>query len=176
MERAQRVLRRGKADRHRWQSDSYTLKSCFAAGTKVQTLLGPTPIEQVKVGDQVLSQNPDTGELAYKPVLLTTIRPATTLFALDVGGEKIRATGGHLFWVAGMGWVKARDLKPGYELHGPTGALQLAAVTEGEAEPAYNLVVADFHTYVVGEHQVLSHDNTLRQPTRAIVPGLVSAR
>jgi hypothetical protein len=34
-------------------------------------------------------------------------------------------------------------------------------------------VVADFHTYFVGEAKILSHDNTIRQPTNAVVPGLV---
>jgi hypothetical protein len=41
-------------------------------------------------------------------------------------------------------------------------------------EEAYNLVVADFNTYFVGETGVLVHDNTPRTPTRATVPGLAA--
>ena len=37
----------------------------------------------------------------------------------------------------------------------------------------YNLVVADFHTYFVGHSKILSHDNTVRDATDAVVPGLV---
>jgi hypothetical protein len=32
--------------------------------------------------------------------------------------------------------------------------------------------VADFHTYFVGDGRILSHDNTPRNPTNSIVPGL----
>ena len=35
----------------------------------------------------------------------------------------------------------------------------------------YTLVVADFHTYFVGEMKILSHDNTLHSATTITVPG-----
>ena len=38
----------------------------------------------------------------------------------------------------------------------------------------YNLVVADFNTYFVGESGILVHDNTPRKPTRAVVPGMLA--
>jgi hypothetical protein len=41
----------------------------------------------------------------------------------------------------------------------------------GKAE-TYNLSVADFHTYFVGECRVLSHDVTDQLPTLKVVPGL----
>ncbi|GAF79892.1 unnamed protein product, partial [marine sediment metagenome] len=31
-----------------------------------------------------------------------------------------------------------------------------------------------FHTYFVGKTKILSHDNTIREPTDALVPGLLS--
>ena len=68
-------------------------------------------IETIKVGDRVLAQDIDTGELAYKPVLRTTVRPAKPLVRLQIGDEAIVATGGHRFWVSGEGWTKSRDLK-----------------------------------------------------------------
>lgn len=49
--------------------------SCLQAGTKVWTELGPKPIEQIQVGDLVVSQDIETGQLALKPVLRTTVRP-----------------------------------------------------------------------------------------------------
>ena len=39
------------------------------------------------------------------------------------------------------------------------------------AAPVYNLTVADYGTYFVGEGQALAHDNTPRLPTRALLPG-----
>ena len=50
--------------------------SCFVPGTKVWTMTGRWPIEGIKVGDCVLAQDVESGELAYKPVLGVTIRPA----------------------------------------------------------------------------------------------------
>jgi hypothetical protein len=37
---------------------------------------------------------------------------------------------------------------------------------------AYNLIVADFGTYFIGERGVLVHDNTPRESTASIIPGL----
>ena len=38
--------------------------SCLAAGTPIWTDAGPVSVEKIKVGDRVLSQDADTGELA----------------------------------------------------------------------------------------------------------------
>jgi len=146
---------------------------CLVGGTPVWTESGPKSIEQVQVGDRVLSQDPTTGELSYKPVLRTTSRAAEPLLAISAGGETIRASGGHPFWVAGHGWMKARDLEPGQHLHGARGTIEAESVDRAAAEPTYNLIVADHHTYFAGEKLVLSHDNTIREATRAVVPGLV---
>jgi hypothetical protein len=147
---------------------------CLAAGTKIWTETGPKVIEQVQVGDMVLSQHPETGELAYKPVLRFTIRPASELVTLDAGKQKITTSAGHVFWVSGEGWVMARNVKPGTELHGLEGTVQLSESETAEFRPAYNVVVADFHTYFVGSKTpVLCHDNTPPAKTNAVVPGLI---
>jgi hypothetical protein len=147
--------------------------SCFPAGTPVVTEFGPKPIEELKLGDRVLSQDVDTGELAFKPVFGTTLRPAVPLLKLVTAHGDIVATGGHPFWVNGAGWLKARELQPGMRFHAVAGSSELLAVENAErSEKAHNLVVADFHTYFVGEGRVLCHDNTPRNPTNSIVPGL----
>ncbi|MBI2824731.1 MAG: hypothetical protein HYX69_08600 [Planctomycetia bacterium] len=147
--------------------------SCFVAGTPVWTMTGPMPVEQVKVGECVLAQDPATGELAYKPVMATTVRPASPVIAVRAGGDTIRATRGHPFWVSGRGWQMTKELKAGDSLHTPDGAVAIeSAEPDGQAE-CYNMVVADFGTYFVGQKQVLVHDNNIRDVTPAIVPGLV---
>jgi hypothetical protein len=145
---------------------------CLAAGTPVWTAKGPLAIEQICVGDLVLSQDCETGELAYKPVLKTTIRPAGKLIKIEAEGETFETSGGHLFWVAGKGWIRSRKLQSGQVLHTAAGPAHVSAVGEGREAETYNLVVADFSTYFVGNAKVLSHDNTVRTPTRALVPGL----
>lgn len=146
---------------------------CLVAGTLIWTALGAIPVEQVQIGDLVLSQHPETGELAYQPVLRTTIRPASQLVRVKAGlNDQLEASGGHLFWVTGDGWVKARELRSGMLLHTPSGTLPVSAVEEGPRAVTYNLVVADFHTYFAGYDRVLSHDNTVKRPTEVIVPGV----
>jgi hypothetical protein len=148
-------------------------KDCLAPGTPAWTELGPRPIESIAVGDRVFSCDPETGCLALKPVLRATVRPKGILVRVRTEGETIETSGGHVFWIAGRGWVKARELEPGMRCHTLTGTVPIETVEKGSTQATYNLVVADFHTYFAGRQRVLTHDNTVRRPTRCIVPGLV---
>ena len=146
--------------------------SCFVRGTMVATEVGPRPIESIRIGDRVLSQDANSGELAYKIVLNTTVRPPSETLRLAVGKEEIWTTLGHPFWVAGEGWRMAKQLSCNSKLHGVRGAVSIDAIEQGPKIEAYNLVVADFNSYFVGGEQVLVHDNTARRPTGSLVPGL----
>jgi len=115
----------------------------------------------------VLSQNPATGELAYRPVLDTTAGPPTGFVVLKFGGETITATLGHRFWVEGRGWEMAKFLTTGATirgLHGPVDVTSSAAVNKDQEGEAYNLVVEEFGTYFVGKSRLLVHDITCPQP------------
>jgi len=147
-------------------------KECFARGTPVWTKTGQRPIESLELGELVLAQNVNTGELAYKPVIGRTVRPPSEILKLKINDEEIRTTRGHLFWVDG--WRMAKELKEGASLRGVTGSARMKSVESSGQEQAYNLVVAEFNTYFVGESGVLVHDNTPRTPTRATVPGLAA--
>ena len=92
---------------------------------------------------------------------------------VNLPAEQITATPGHLFWVSGTGWVRARDLQAGQLIHTPTGAVRVEGVADAPQEPTYNLVVDRFHSYFVGESQALVHDVSLSSPTDAVVPGLI---
>ena len=107
-------------------------------------------------------------------MLRTTVGPPTKLLVLKTVRDDIHATGGHPFWVCGEGWKKARELRHGTLLHGLDGSTLLSTVELGNFERAYNLVVADFQTYFVGQGKLLCHDITVRGPTDAIVPGLLA--
>lgn len=145
---------------------------CFVAGTPVTTSRGDKPIESLVVGDQVLSKNVDTGELVWDVVLTTTTQPAKPLLTVKTDEDQFRCTGGHLFWVSGRGWTKARDLEEGDVLHGLTRPSVVASVTESGAEPTYNLVTGRYHNYFVGKGKTLSHDFDEQSPTAVRVPGL----
>ena len=147
---------------------------CLAAGTLVWTELGPVPVEQIRMGDRVVSQDPRTGRLALKPVLKTTLRPPAPTLTIKTADEPIRCSGGHPFWIAGQGWTKARNLKSGQYMHRVTGTTEVRSLVESRRQQTYNLIVSDFHTYFVGLGKILSHDNTVRQSTDTIVPGLAN--
>ena len=93
-----------------------THTACFAAGTLVVTIDGPRAIESIQVGDRVLSQDPTTGLLSFRPVVAVHRNRPTPTLRIAVDGETIVATGIHRFWKAGKGWTMARDLKPGDRL------------------------------------------------------------
>lgn len=146
--------------------------SCFLRGTKVWTETGPKPIEEILPGDRVLAQDPLTGELLHKLVAQTTLRPPSRTLRITVDNEVIAATPGHPFWVVGQGWKMAKQLEVGTLLHTPGGALPVERMEEGLQAEAYNLVVADVHTYFVGDHRLLVHDNNPREPITPGLPGL----
>ena len=151
--------------------------SCFAPGTKVWTQLGRVPIGQIKVGDRVLAQNVDNGELAYKPVLAVTVRKPGPRMKIGFGQEKIIATPSHPFWRDGKGWQMTKQLEIGNCLHTLSGGMPVESIEDVETDPtlngySYNLIVADFSSYFVGNHGILVHDNTPRLPTSSLVPGL----
>ena len=129
------------------------LTGCFAAGTPVLTPSGARCIEDFRPGDQVLSRDesePD-GAIIAKVVEAVVTRTARVLH-LHVGGEVIRTSTEHPFWVHGRGWLPASQLGIGDLLVSHDGQVKLVedVLQTGEYETVYNMRVADFHTYFVG--------------------------
>ncbi len=136
---------------------------CFVAGTLVTTENGQKPIEEVKAGDKVLSENPETGEIAYKTVEETYINETEELIHVHVNGETISATPNHPFYVDKLGWTLAKNLRAGDILVLSNGEFVVVEWIQHEIleNPikVYNFEVEDFHTYFVGESSVLVHND-----------------
>ena len=145
---------------------------CFVRGTPVWTKTGPRPIEKLQIGDLVLSQNVNSGEIRYKPVLARTLRPAGPIVQISTDDEKFLATRGHPLWVAGIGWRMTKELEDGAVLQSLAGTGRVNGVQSAPEAETYNLVVADFNTYFIGSSGILAHDNTPRKPTQAVLPGI----
>ncbi|GLV87892.1 hypothetical protein Slala03_75810 [Streptomyces lavendulae subsp. lavendulae] len=126
-------------------------KRSFPAGTPVLMWDGGIrPIEQIKIGDQVLATDPDTGLTGPRRVDATIYTPDDREFtSLDTaeqqGAGSLTITDHHFFWSENdKKWKNASD-----PAGGPvriTGVRQWTGL-----QPAYNLTVNDLHTYYVLE-------------------------
>ncbi|WP_344440833.1 polymorphic toxin-type HINT domain-containing protein, partial [Kitasatospora nipponensis] len=142
----------------------------FPAGTEVLMGDGTTrPIETIRVGDLVTAADPVTGAGGPRAVTNTIYTPDDldfTELTVDPGnGTKgsVTATDHHPFWVESTrAWTDAAAVQVGDTLRTDTGATaQVASIRHWTGlQPAYNLTVADLHTYYVlaGTVPVLTHN------------------
>ncbi len=135
---------------------------CFVAGTLVTTEDGFKPIEEIEVGDKVLSENEQTGEVAVKEVTQTFVNETDELVHIGVNGETISATPSHPFYVYKFGWTLAGSLRAGDVLVLSNGELVTVEWVQHEILESpikvYNFEVEDFHTYFVGENGIFVHN------------------
>ena len=138
---------------------------CFVAGTPVLTDQGLRPIEELGVDDLVLAKDVTTGEQSFKPIIDLIRRHDRVIWEVTVKGvngepETFRTTDDHPWWVGGSVWVTTDKLQPGMAVEDEEGnTFTIASIAETEdREATYNLTVADFETYYVGETGILVHN------------------
>ena len=135
---------------------------CFVAGTLISTATGEKAIEEIDVGDFVLSETPETEEVAYKRVLNTYVNQTSELIHVRIEGETVTATPEHPFYSPVKGWTAAVDLRPGDILVTVNGRYAIVETVEHEhlddPIPVFNFEVEDFHTYYVSQLQILVHN------------------
>ncbi|PJI90922.1 polymorphic toxin-type HINT domain-containing protein [Luteimicrobium subarcticum] len=155
--------------------------TCFTAGTLIRTPDGDRPIETLRAGDKVYTHVLTAGVDVIETVEETFVRTTTTLYRLSIAGQPVTTTDEHPFMVHGLGWIAARDLRPGDQLvtgedtdtGEPAGSVRLDAIDIEHVDPAsavetdadggvpvYNIHVRAFHTYYVlaGDTAVLVHN------------------
>jgi hypothetical protein len=132
---------------------------CFAAGTELWTPDGFRKIEEILCGQLVFARNEfdPSGPIEAKVVDEVFAR-FSEIIHFHVGGEVIRTTSEHPFFAISTTreqgrWTRVDELHPGDRIL--TEAGEWKEVQEvfhtGEWEKVYNLRVADYHTYFVGE-------------------------
>ncbi len=140
---------------------------CFPGGTQVLTEDGLRSIETLELGDKVASRNEETGEVDWKPIThlfeYDDDRVVYVLILENEAGEqsRIEATHNHPFYVKGLGWIDVVNLKPDMQIpDNENGILTVVSLTKTDRSPiTYNLEVADFHTFFVGEQRAWVHNN-----------------
>ncbi len=126
---------------------------CFAKGTPVLTADGVRAIDELQPGDLVMARDENNLEGALDAKRVEKVHHGrAVIFELHVGGQMVRTTATHPFFVKGRGWTPAGELRSQDLLS--TGAGDWIAVDKivdtQRDESVYNLRVADFHTYFVG--------------------------
>ena len=121
----------------------------------VKTADGYKAIARIRVGDRVFAKDEASGKTGYKPVTAQYGNPYQETVYIEVsdGLGKIQTLVSnriHPFYSDGK-WIKAEDLKAGSRLFAENGAEQTVQSVTVKQEPlqAYNLTVADWHTYFV---------------------------
>ena len=134
-------------------SKSYTCS--FHGSTLVKTADGYKAIAHIRVGDRVFAKDETSGAMGYKPVTAQYGNPyqETVYIEISDGLGKIQTLVSnriHPFYSDGK-WIKAEDLKAGSRLFAENGAEPTVQSVTVKQEPlqAYNLTVADWHTYFV---------------------------
>jgi RHS repeat-associated protein len=133
---------------------------CFAAGTSILTTTGKKAIEELRLGDWVLSWDEETGEVIERPVTELFQRETSAIIDIFIGIEKISCTTDHPFWVQGQGWVLAFQLKSGSVLRNREGQTLVVDVVRrrDEVTQVYNVEIDGLHTYFVSNLEILSHN------------------
>jgi hypothetical protein len=135
--------------------------ACFPAGTLVAVADDYCAIEDLRVGDLVWAWEPDGGNLALKPIVSVSQRTTHALVALHVANEIIQATPEHPFLLTTNEWKQAGQLLVGDELLRSDGVgvpVREAIHDTEHTTLVYNLEVADWHTYLVGQWMLVVHN------------------
>ena len=135
---------------------------CFVAGTLISTETGQIPIEDIEPGMLVWATDPETGETALKPVVQTFKNQTNELVHVTVNGETITCTNEHPFYSPVKGWISACQLRAGDILVMLNGEYVVVEQVQHELLESpvaiYNFEVEGFHTYYVGDTEVLVHN------------------
>jgi hypothetical protein len=122
------------------------------------------PIEDVKVGDKVLANDPGTGKTQAEPVVaLIRHSGKHTMVKISLAdGSMLNSTDGHPIWDATTGhFTDASKLRIGHKIQAESGALipviRLSAYSADLT--AYNLQIDGIHTYYAGSTAVLVHNS-----------------
>ncbi len=148
---------------------------CFVAGTLVSTADGFKPIEELKVGDLVLTRNEfadgEETDNDYQPVTeLITTHPGELLeLTLSDGNseETLTTTANHPFYsLDTRSFIHADQLEESSRVASADGqpltvtAISRRMASEGENFTTYNIEVAGSHTYFVGRQRAWVHNTS----------------
>jgi len=132
----------------------YYMGGCFIAGTEITMANGDVKnIEDVVVGDEVLTYNEESGENEGGIVGDLKEHQVESVIRLTLDNENIIiTTQEHPFYINGKGWVKAGEIEvldTCRKINGEESLISTVEVLE-EAHTVYNLLsVSENHNFFV---------------------------
>lgn len=142
---------------------------CFTAGTVVWTLSGHVPIEQVEVGEIVITFDEETKLPIVGTVTDLIVTEGAALLELTVRHtsgrlETIETTDEHPFWReadggGAEGWARADALTPGDRVRTLSGSAIVERIRFGsERTTVYNLSISTDPSFLIGDDGVWVHN------------------
>ena len=138
---------------------------CFLAGTKVHTKEGFKNIEDIKVGDLVLSYDEEEKTNSFNKVkeLLIHENNNEDIYELSINDKVLKVTEKHRFYIVNendYSWIAAKDLKVNDQIMLYNGEIHNIDKIESYSHfgTVYNLEVENHHNYYVSEDGILVHN------------------
>lgn len=134
----------------------FVVRACFTGETLVSVPNGYKKIEELKIGDEILSFDGESQEVVIRRVVSLFQEQVEEILEIETETGVISTTRNHPFFVNGE-YKDAGQITPGEFLF--TKDMSLAKVLSINYKPAlekvYNFEVEDSHCYFVGEDGVL---------------------
>ena len=142
-----------------WWRRQASANGYFSSGTEVWTITGPTPIEQILVGDRVLTRDA-AGELSFTLVVGCDVQPESAMQFIELNSRVIVATPDQRFYVTKRR-MEARERTDGR--HATRHAHRLAADRKrrrGRRDRPLWRAVSHGGCFFVDRHGIVAHDAT----------------
>lgn len=131
---------------------------CFTGDTPVLTSSGLVNIQDLKVGDKVISYNEETKQNEEKAITNIKSHEEYDLYYIITRTDTVRCTYDHPFYVKDKGKVLSRNLRAGdilIDKDGNERRLQSIAYSIDDTETVYDIAVEGNNTYYVGKDSIL---------------------
>lgn len=128
---------------------------------------GQKSIENIEVGEEVLSYDPRTQRQSFKSVVRLFRNESSEFVKIKFGGSmEIVTTPGHRFFTQNRGFVLAGELTKEDLFFDKSGtAVVIHSIKKEKLEnkvPVFNFEVEDYHTYYVSEDCILVHNDSVK--------------
>lgn len=122
---------------------------CFPSGTNISTPFGQKVIEEITVGDIIISAS-KSGKKLNSKVLEVKTHIEQTIWEIKLeNGDQISTTPIHSFKSKNQGWLKALDIKSGDFIQNFEGEYSkvIYSSSSDKLERVFNLIVEDSFNY-----------------------------